>query len=56
MIADVMNSEVVCLQEEAAALGGQFKLWANGEGELEFLCETFIHLDENSKLIPTYHR
>lgn len=27
-------------------------MWANGEGELEFLCETFIHLDENSKAYP----
>ncbi|HHF4790130.1 TPA: FGGY family carbohydrate kinase [Haemophilus influenzae] len=54
MIADVMNSEVVCLQEEeAAALGGAIQaMWANGEGELEFLCETFIHLDENSKAYP----
>ena len=54
MIADVMNSEVVCLQEEeAAALGGAIQaMWANGEGELEFLCETFIHLDENSKTYP----
>ena len=33
MIADVMNSEVVCLQEEAAALEEQFKLCGQMEKE-----------------------
>lgn len=34
MIADIMNTEVVCLKEdEAAALGGAIQaMWVNGEG------------------------
>lgn len=54
MIADVMNTEVVGLQEEeAAALGGAIQaMWANGAGDLADLCETFVHLDENSRCVP----
>ncbi|MGQ0287325.1 xylulokinase [Pasteurellaceae bacterium 22721_9_1] len=54
MIADIMNAEVVCLQEEeAAALGGAIQaMWANGEADLETLCREFVHLDEQSKVQP----
>ncbi|GJH42342.1 xylulokinase [Pasteurella canis] len=54
MIADIMNTEVVCLkEEEAAALGGAIQaMWANGEGELTELCQDFVHLDEESVVQP----
>ncbi|WP_101776261.1 xylulokinase [Pasteurella oralis] len=54
MIADIMNTEVVCLkEEEAAALGGAIQaMWANGEGELESLCEAFVHIDQQSVVQP----
>lgn len=54
MIADIMNTEVVCLkEEEAAALGGAIQaMWANGEGELTELCQDFVHLDEESAVQP----
>ncbi|MXN89407.1 xylulokinase [Pasteurella canis] len=54
MIADIMNTEVVCLkEEEAAALGGAIQaMWANGEGELAELCQDFVHLDEESVVQP----
>ncbi|UAX41723.1 xylulokinase [Pasteurella canis] len=54
MIADIMNTEVVCLkEEEAAALGGAIQaMWANGEGELADLCQDFVHLDEESVVQP----
>lgn len=55
MIADVMNAEVVCLlEDEAAALGGAIQaMWANGEGELETLCNEFVHLDPSSACFPS---
>ncbi|OOS06040.1 xylulokinase [[Haemophilus] felis] len=54
MIADILNTEVVCLQEEeAAALGGAIQaMWANGEGELTSLCENMVHIDANSVVQP----
>ncbi len=54
IIANVMNAEVVCLlEEEAAALGGAIQaMWANGEGELESLCDEFVHLDESLNCSP----
>ncbi|UEA16365.1 xylulokinase [Pasteurella canis] len=54
MIANIMNTEVVCLkEEEAAALGGAIQaMWANGEGELTELCQDFVHLDEESVVQP----
>lgn len=54
MIADIMNTQVVCLkEEEAAALGGAIQaMWANGEGELTALCQDFVHLDEESAVQP----
>lgn len=54
MIADIMNTQVVCLkEEEAAALGGAIQaMWANGEGELAELCQDFVHLDEESVVQP----
>ncbi|OOF54545.1 xylulokinase [Rodentibacter genomosp. 2] len=54
IIADVMNTEVVCLlEDEAAALGGAIQaMWANGEGELDMLCEAFVHLDPDSRCFP----
>lgn len=54
MIADVMNAEVVCLlEDEAAALGGAIQaMWANGEGDLNKLCEEFVHLDQDSRSFP----
>lgn len=54
MIADIMNTEVVCLkEEEAAALGGAIQaMWANGEGNLSDLCEQFVCLDQSSKVKP----
>ncbi|SPY38429.1 xylulokinase [Pasteurella canis] len=54
MIADIINTEVVCLkEEEAAALGGAIQaMWANGEGELTELCQDFVHLDEESVVQP----
>lgn len=54
MIADIMNTEVVCLQqEEAAALGGAIQaMWANGEDSLQQLCADFVHIDPQSKVQP----
>ncbi|HAS03678.1 MAG TPA: xylulokinase [Pasteurella multocida] len=54
MIADIMNTEVVCLKEdEAAALGGAIQtMWANGEGDLADLCHAFVHLDTTSLVQP----
>ncbi|BFU61077.1 MULTISPECIES: xylulokinase [Rodentibacter] len=54
IIANVMNTEVVCLlEEEAAALGGAIQaMWANGEGELKSLCHEFVHLDESLTCSP----
>ncbi|MFD1805074.1 xylulokinase [Pasteurella oralis] len=54
MIADIMNTEVVCLkEEEAAALGGAIQaMWANGEGDLTDLCEAFVHIDTESRVQP----
>ncbi|HEH9798785.1 TPA: xylulokinase, partial [Pasteurella multocida] len=54
MIADIMNTEVVCLKEdEAAALGGAIQaMWVNGEGALADLCHAFVHLDTTSLVQP----
>lgn len=50
MIADIMNTEVVCLKEdEAAALGAAIQaMWVNQEDSLEALCDIFIHIERQS--------
>lgn len=55
MIADIMNTEVVCLiEEEAAALGGAIQaMWANSEGDdLSTLCQAFVQIDQQSIVQP----
>lgn len=54
MIADIMNTEVVCLkEEESAALGGAIQaMWANNVGDLSTLCQTFVQIDEQSIVQP----
>ncbi|AKD38334.1 xylulokinase [Pasteurella multocida subsp. multocida OH4807] len=54
MIADIMNTEVVCLkEEEAAALGSAIQaMWTNGEGELTELCQNFVQIDTQSVVQP----
>ena len=59
MIADVMNSEVVCMQEEeAAALGGANPAYV-GQMEkerTEFFMRNLHSLRLKLKTYPTYHR
>lgn len=55
MLADILQTEVICLKnEESAALGAALQaMWANGVADLEQLCADFIELDESRRALPS---
>ncbi len=62
IVADVMNTSVICVtNQEAAALGAAIQaMWCDSlteekdkQAQLAHLCQHFVHLDEETRTVPT---
>ncbi len=62
IVADVMNTPVICVtNQEAAALGAAIQaMWCDSlteekdkQVQLAHFCQHFVHLDEETRTIPT---
>ncbi|MCT8344910.1 xylulokinase, partial [Photorhabdus kleinii] len=62
IVADVMNTPVICVtNQEAAALGAAIQaMWCDSlaeekdkQAQLAHLCQYFVHLDEETRTVPT---
>lgn len=54
MVADIMNTEVVCTeQSEAAALGAAIQAaWSQSGDTLASLCDKCVSVDPSSRTLP----